>query len=135
MGCFRLIGWCTSSSCRSIGMPGMRETALLYPLDEFYAQAGLALPPVQQVDGTQVPEPYRQLLVHNNDMTPTLEAFHGERIHLRVLARRLEGDAYLRQVLLILNGGIMSVEFGAIVIHLQHFPPAAREAIVEGFRP
>ena len=27
------------------------------------------------------------------------------------------------------------VEFGAIVIHLQHFPPPAREAILEGRRP
>jgi chorismate-pyruvate lyase len=108
---------------------------LLYPLDEFYAPAGLALPPVHQVEGADVPEPSRQLLVHNRDMTPTLEAFHGERIHLRVLARRLDGDAYARQVVLVLNGSARPVEFGAIVIHLQHFPPPAREAILEGRRP
>ena len=49
-------------------------------------------------DGSKFRRPCRQLLVHENDMTPTLEAFHAERIHLSVLARRLEGDAYARQV-------------------------------------
>ena len=111
------------------------EANLLYPLDEFYAQAGLVLPPVSPVEGSRVSEPYRQLLVHDNDMTPTLEAFHRERIHLRVLARRLDGDAYARQVVLTLNGSARPVEFGAIVIHLEHFPPAAREEVLEGRRP
>ena len=109
--------------------------SLLYPLDEFYTEAGLALPLVQRVEGLDVPEPCRQLLVHDRDMTPTLEAFHGERIHLRVLARRLDGDAYARQVVLTLNDSARAVEFGAIVIHLQHFPPAAREQVLEGRRP
>src|SRR6266849_6355499 len=109
--------------------------SLFYPLDEFYSAAGLALPPVREVVGSDIPEPCRQLLVHDRDMTPTLEAFHGERIHLRVLARRLDGDAYSRQVVLTLNGSGRPVEFGAIVIHLQHFPPAARETILEGRRP
>src|SRR5947209_1447873 len=135
MDCSRPTGWCTSSSCLSIGTRGMREAALLYPLDRFYTAAGLALPPVHEVEGSDVPEPCRQLLVHDRDMTPTLEAFHGERIHLRVLARQLDGDAYARQVVLTLNGSARPVEFGAIVIHLQHFPPAAREQILEGRRP
>ena len=109
--------------------------SLLYPLDEFYTEAGLALPPVQRVEGLDVPEPCRQLLVHDSDMTPTLEAFHGERIHLRMLARWLDGVSYSRQVVLTLNGSARPVEFGAIVIHLEHFPPAAREEVLEGRRP
>ena len=111
------------------------QAALLFPLDAFYTEAGLALPPVEQVKGSDIPEPCRLLLVHDTDMTPTLEAFHGERIHLRVLARRLDGDAFSRQVVLTLNGSARPVEFGAIVIHLEHFPPAAREEVLEGRRP
>jgi chorismate-pyruvate lyase len=108
---------------------------LLYPLDAFYAQAGRGLPVVGPVRGEEVPEPYRQLLVHDRDMTPTLEAFHEERIHLRVLARRLDGEALWRQVVLTLDGSGRPVEFGAIVIHLRHFPPTARQEVLDGWRP
>src|SRR5438309_1401373 len=80
------------------------ELRLLFPLDEFYALSGRPLPPAAQLKGEEVPEPYRQLLVHDRDMTPTLEAFHGDRIHLRVLERRIEEHALWRQVVLTLDG-------------------------------
>lgn len=104
---------------------------LLYPLDEFYDRAGLVVPPVSEVRGTDVPEPYRRLLVHDHDMTPTLEAFHGERIHLRVIGRRLDGESLSRLVVLTTNETERPVEFGAIVIHVDEFPPAARDLILE----
>jgi chorismate-pyruvate lyase len=108
---------------------------LLYPLDAFYTEAGLAVPRVDAISGEEVPEPYRRLLVHRHDMTPTLEAFHQEPIHLRVLARRHDREALWRQVVLTLDVSVRPVEFGAIVIYLQHFPPAARQEILEGWRP
>ena len=108
---------------------------LLYPLDEFYKRAGREVPSVEEIDGEDVPEPYNWLLVHENDMTPTLEAFHAERIHLRVLERHLEGDALSRQVVLTSNESGWPVEFGAVVIHLQHFPEAARHEILECWTP
>ena len=111
------------------------DPKLLYPLDVVYAQVGAPLPPASRIAGEEVPEPYKQLLVHRNDMTPTLEAFHGDRIHLRVSRWRLEGESYLRQVVLLLNGSDRPVEFGAIVIHTDRFPPAAREVILEGQSP
>jgi chorismate-pyruvate lyase len=111
------------------------ELNLLYPLDGFYTRSKLAIPLAHPIDGESVPEPYRRLLVHNGDMTPTLEAFHGERISLRVLARRQEGDTLARQVVLTLDGSARPVEFGAIVIQLQRFPPAAREEVLESRRP
>jgi len=111
------------------------ERSLLYPLDAFYARARTPLPPVRPLAGEEVPEPYRQLLVHHHDMTPTLEAFHGGRISLRLIERRVEADALWRQVVLELNGSRQPVEYGAIVIYLDHFPPAAREQILEGRRP
>src|SRR6266404_2816907 len=49
------------------------DSNLLYPLNEFYEQAGLPLPPAVQVAAREVPEPYRSLLVHEREMTPTLE--------------------------------------------------------------
>src|SRR5438034_1010750 len=74
-----------------------------YPLDEFYAQAGRQLPVIEPIAGEAMPEPYRSLLVHNRDMTPTLEQFHGGTVHLRVLRREERGDFYLREVVLALE--------------------------------
>jgi chorismate-pyruvate lyase len=111
------------------------DARLLYPLDDFYDRAGLIVPPFVVVAGEAVPQPYRQLLVHEDDMTPTLERHHGERIHLRVIGRQLNGDSLSRLVVLTLNDSLKPVEFGAIVIHLEHFPAEAREAILECRRP
>lgn len=104
--------------------------SLIHPLDEFYAAAGLPLPPLDQIDGAAVPDPYRSLLVHQHDMTPTLEKFHGQSIHLQVLGRRRKGDSYFREVLLRLDETNKPVEFGAIKINLALFSPAAREEIL-----
>jgi len=107
----------------------------VHPLDEFYAAAGQPLPPLNQVDGEAVPEPYRTLLVHQNDMTPTLEKVHGGPVHLQVLGRRRKGDAYFREVILRLDGSNQPVEFGAIKINLERFTPAARRQILEEHLP
>ncbi|MEN9573880.1 MAG: hypothetical protein RL514_1735 [Verrucomicrobiota bacterium] len=108
---------------------------IAYPLDDFYAQAGRALPPIEAVAGDAVLDPYRTLLVHEHDMTPTLEKFHGERIHLAVLSRQQRDDFYFREVVLLLDKSDKPVEFGAIKINLALFPPAARKEILEERRP
>jgi chorismate-pyruvate lyase len=106
-------------------------TSIAYPLDEFYARTGLALPPLDQLEGEAMPEPFRTLLVHQNDMTSTLEQFHGGGIHLRLLSRHRREDDYFREVLLVLDGTEQPVEFGAIQIHLARFPDRAREQVLE----
>lgn len=108
---------------------------LLFPLDRFLLDAGKPLPSVASLAPEEVPEPYRKLLVGHHDMTPTLEAFHGERLDLRVLERHQEGAAYRRLVVLTLSSNGRPVEFGAIVINLQYFAPAARELVLAGARP
>ncbi len=104
--------------------------SLIHPLDEFYAAAGQPLPPLTQIDGHEVPEPYRSMLVHLNDMTPTLEHFHKSDIHLEVLGRRRKEHAYFREVILRLDGSNKPVEFGAIKINLALYTPEAREQIL-----
>ena len=78
-----------------------------------------------------MPEPYKTLLVHQNDMTPTLENFHGQSVHLRVLGRERRGNEYFREVVLHLEGTEQPVEFGAIKIHLDRFPQVVRRRILE----
>src|SRR3954471_18397121 len=104
---------------------------IAYPLDDFYARAGRPLPNIGAVNGAEVPEPYRTLLVHDTDMTPTLEKFHREEIHLRVIFSEKRDGAYYRQSILTLNDSKIPVEFGAIKINVYLFPPAAQKAILE----
>src|SRR5436190_368132 len=107
----------------------------VHPLGEFYLEMGLALPPLQQVDGEAVPRPYKQLLVHHDDMTPTLENYYGRDIHLRLLSRRCKGTSYFREVVLLLDGTDQPVEFGAIKICLDRLGAEARRQILEEQRP
>ena len=116
-------------------MPSPSVLPIAYPLDDFYAQAGRDLPAIEPMAGDAVPEPYKSLLVHQDDMTPTLEKFHGERIHLAVLSRQQRDDFYFREVVLLLDKSDKPVEFGAIKINLALFPPAARKEILDERRP
>ena len=108
---------------------------IAYPLDDFYAQQGLPLPRIEAVEGKDVPEPYRSLLVHGDDMTPTLEKFHGAQVHLTVMRRQQRGEVYFREVVLSLDGSNRPVEFGAIKMNLTLFSPAARKLILEEREP
>jgi chorismate-pyruvate lyase len=109
--------------------------AVAQPLDFFYARARQPLPPFELLDGEEVPEPARWLLVHCNDMTPTLETFYGEKIVLRVIGRRRRGNEYSREVVLHLKDSKRPVEFGANRIQLDRFPPEARKLILEEREP
>ena len=108
---------------------------LIYPLSEFYEQSGLSLPSVARAEGRDIPEPYRSLLVHEHDMTPTLEDAYCRSIQLRVLQYQLRDNVVSRQVALVVEGNEKPVAFGAIKIHLEHFPPRARRLVLERKRP
>ena len=70
------------------------------PLLEFYQRAGEAAPDLLPIGGIEMPEPYRPLLVPSDDMTPTLEEYHDDRIHLRLLGREESETTYKREVVL-----------------------------------
>ncbi len=110
-------------------------SALVHPLDQFYAQAGKPLPPLDVIEGEAVPEPYRRLLVHQADMTPTLEKFHGILLHLRVIGSRRQGAEYFREVTLLRDDNNQPVEFGAIKISLHLFPASAQAEILQEHQP
>lgn len=82
-----------------------------------------------------MPEPYHSLLVHQSDMTSTLENFHHEQLHIEVLARHVVENEYFREVALVLNGSGKRVEFGAIKIILDLFSIEARQEILREQQP
>ena len=112
-----------------------RVLPFAYPLDEFYALAHRELPHIEQVRGDELPEPWRTLLVHNNDMTPTLENFYADDLTLKVISRHHRGDFYFREVVLLTGKEQKAVEFGAIKINLGLFPCSARPRILEEHQP
>ena len=82
-----------------------------------------------------MPVPYRSLLVHERDMTPTLEDAYGTGIRLRVLEYELRDNVVSRQVALIAEGREEPVAFGAIKIDLENLPPRARSLVLELKQP
>lgn len=115
--------------------PPSAPSPLLHPLAELYAREGRPLPVLEPVAPETMPEPARQLLVHQRDMTRTLESFHQGRLHLRLLRQQREDAHYFRLVALELDGTSQPVEFGATKVYLGHLPARARDLILEGRRP
>jgi chorismate-pyruvate lyase len=93
------------------------------------------LPAIEPVRADELPLPYQDLLVHDRDMTPTLEGFHRTAIHLKVLQSFQNHATYSREVVLTRDDTDAPVEFGAIRIHLAAFPTEAQELILKGERP
>jgi chorismate-pyruvate lyase len=104
-------------------------------LEPYYRRLGLALPSTIKLAPDALPVPYQRLLAHSDDMTPTLEAFYARPLQLKVLSRDSWFDVYQREVVLGLGAPPQPVEYGAISIHLQHLPPAARRLVIEGEEP
>jgi hypothetical protein len=106
-----------------------------YPLDVVYAQAGIPAPETRPIAPQRIPLPYRSLLVHEHDMTLTLEAHFGGRIILRALSTFREGPSYFRRVLLVQEYSARPVEMGAIRIDLEAFKPRIRGQILRNVVP
>jgi chorismate-pyruvate lyase len=104
-------------------------------LQRFYERTGLSAPVLKELKGVEVPPPYRALLVHSSDMTPTLARFYGQALGLKVLGRERQGDSYKREVILWLAEDTRPVEYGVIRIYLDRIPPAARRLVLEEQRP
>jgi chorismate-pyruvate lyase len=109
--------------------------ALLKPLQDFYEAADHPMPAVRFIPGDELPQPYRNLLVHDKDMTSTLQRFHDEGIRVHVLDTRKSGSLYEREVLLVTRDTNKTVEFGAIEIALDPFPAGAQREILRAETP
>jgi chorismate-pyruvate lyase len=114
--------------------PDQRRTALhdaVFPLNAFYSRAGVPLPRVELIAPDAMPELPRRLLVHSQDMTPTLQAHHCDEIHIEVLGRERRQESYFREVILRLDGNDRPVEFGASKIDLDALPPLVRRLVLQ----
>jgi chorismate-pyruvate lyase len=104
-------------------------------LSPLLAVSLLGTTPLTWIPATSVPQPYRQLLVHDHDMTSELASFHGDSISLTVLHCRHHGNHYLREVTLHAATSGAPVEYGLIEIRLGAFPAALHPQILAGNAP
>ncbi len=113
------------------------NTALerIMPFHFFYEKRGLYLPDFRFLEGSEVPYPYRSLLVHENDMTPTLAAFHHSKLYLEVHESETTEAFVMRLVTLHAADSKLPVEFGAIAIQLGSLPLEVQDLIREGAKP
>ena len=111
----------------SVG-PDLRSLfALFPPADD--------MPEYEFVAADEVPPPYHQLLVHEEHMTVTVEAHHGELVDVRILARRLDRDTYARKILLALHDSGRIVQFGIVRVNLAYCSDDVRRDILAGQTP
>ena len=107
----------------------------LYPLDVVYRRAGVETPDMKIVAPYQIPMPYRALLVHEDDMTITLERHFGGRVILRALSTFTSGAWYFRRVLLVQEYTGRPVEMGAIRMKLDGFGARLKKHILKNEVP
>ncbi len=105
----------------------MAEDSPSWPMDLFMNDRDLPLLELQQ--GAEIPPPYRDLLVHMREMTPTLEAYYGSSIHIEPL-QVLDGQlTFTREALLRLDSCDRVVEYGVLRAHLGLLSPEAVELL------
>lgn len=119
----------------AVQRPAHSGNGILYPLDVVYARAGIVVPRARRVSPDQIPPPYRSLLVHERDMTLTLEQHFGGRVALRALSTFTKGRWYFRRVLLAQEYSGRPVEMGAIRMNLEAFAPRIRSKILRNQVP
>lgn len=90
---------------------------------------------VTHVRRDSVPAPYKELLVHENHMTVTVESFHESLVDVEILAEDKTANVYARKILLKRqsDGGV--VQFGIVRLNRNLLPTAARDAIEAGDIP
>ena len=90
---------------------------------------------VEMVAPSDVPQPYCQLLVHDEHMTETMEAFYGGPVAVRVLDEHHRGDDYGRRIVLTKRGSDRVVQFGIVRIDLSLLSESVRDRILSRQTP
>lgn len=84
----------------------------------------------KRCDSLDIPQPYEQLLSHNEHMTVTVEAFHSCRITVEVLQSWSEGNFYIREILLRRESDHEIILYGVVRLRLDSLDEEPRNAIL-----
>jgi len=119
-------------------MADIRKTfpGLLHPLSMMRRARGMPALQHHEIDPGELPEPFRQLLAHEGDMTSRLENYYRSTIGVQIIRSSNDGKNYFREVLLRTNEpNPRSIEYGAIEIQLSQLSEPAKDAVIAGEIP
>ena len=89
----------------------------------------------EHVPSALTPDPYKKMLVHDQHMTVTMEAYHGASVDVKILDRSEDEAVYSREILLLKHGTDQVVQFGIVRFNMTYVTEAVRQDILEGRIP
>lgn len=122
-------------------IPGPRQATNMTPetlqrlLVADFPECGAALSTAERVTAAAVPTPFRELLVHDQHMTATLERHYGRPVELAVLDARHVNGQYARKILLTVGARASVAEFGIARIDFSVLPEGVRAEIASRSAP
>lgn len=118
-----------TSDYGSLPVPSRRVKAELTDLVGLFYNSPAELGQFDEVAGDDVPQPYQQLLVHNQHMTVTVEKFYCCSVNVQVLETKREGNFYARRILLARQSDGKIVQFGIVRLNFDFLDPVVRQEI------
>jgi hypothetical protein len=107
----------------------------LEALIDLFPREDALIADAEHVPSSQTPEPYKQMLAHDHHMTVTMESYHQSSVDVRVLDQRLDGETYVRKILLLKSGTDEVVQFGIVRFNFQYVTDDVRREILAGETP
>jgi len=89
----------------------------------------------EHIPSALTPEPYKQMLVHDQHMTVTMEAYYRSAVTVRVLEQVLRDNIYCRKILLSRSDTAQVVQFGIVRFDFSYITTAVRDEILRGQTP
>lgn len=109
--------------------------SLLWPLNLFCTHYDRELPEITPQLEQYMPEPYKQLLVHERNMTSTLETYHGGTIYIEPINVFSNDEETTREVILRCDPDGKPLEYGASHTFRRKLTPEALFLIDDGRLP
>ena len=104
-------------------------------LTSLFPGGQLLIEKAEHVPAALLPEPYQQMLAHDQHMTVTMEEYHRTAVDLEIIDRRLDDDLYARKIILTKTGTGIPVQFGIVRFNFQYVTAAIRDEIAKGETP
>lgn len=82
-----------------------------------------------EVDASEIPEPHRSLLNHDQHMTVTVEKFHSSPVDVHVLNTNIDENHYAREIVLKRQTDGRVVQYGIVRLNFAFLDDEVRQEI------